>query len=72
MVAIKIEKTVYFIFSYCTYILKIKLNINWQIDIFFKLIYIIDKIAFLRPYIRSIIFSFAKNIFIFWPKKLTL
>lgn len=47
MAIIKEEKKVCFMFSYCADTLKVNLNINWQMDILSKTIYVVDKIAFI-------------------------
>lgn len=60
MVATREEKTVWFLLSYCAYILKVKLNMEWQIRILSKSIYIVDGIAFIA----------ALHLFNnFWPGK---
>lgn len=47
MIIIKKEEIVYPMSSYCTYIIKVKLNNNGQINILFKTVSVIDKIVFI-------------------------
>lgn len=45
MAIIREKKTIYLIFSYYTYTPKVKLNINWQMSILSKIVYVMDEIA---------------------------
>lgn len=45
--AISKEETVGLMFSCCIFTFKVKLNIDWQIDILSKSIYMINEIAFI-------------------------
>lgn len=60
MVVTKEEKIVCLIFSYYICTLKVKCNINWQISILFKIIYVVDRIVFFAA------LYWIKN---FWPYK---